>query len=126
MNRDPAATPYDALAERLMAPARSGACMTKNELVVLARLTDASLRISERKRMLVDVLRSARDAAELEAVISRLAAFWRDSLAHYETLVADFPTSAPLLQPWSDKARETLRSLDELAEDVRREAPEQA
>ncbi len=121
MSRDPAATPYDELAARLMTPAKSGAYFTKNEVIVLARLTDASVRIGDRKRMLVDVLRSARSGEELRAVLDRLSSFWKDSLGQYRALSAEFPASAPLFAPWVERANTTLRTLDELAEDLARD-----
>lgn len=56
------AGPFEALARTFMTPAKSGVYLTRNELLVLARLTEASVRINERPRMLVDILRSAQTA----------------------------------------------------------------
>ena len=115
--------PFDDLARRLTTPAVSGVYLARNEIVLLARLEDASLRVGERRRMLVDVLKSAQGPADLDAVLARLAAFVADSLASYRRLAGEFPAAADLLAPWIERATRTDRALAELREDVAAATP---
>lgn len=110
--------PFAELASRIVTPARSGVYLTRNEIVLLARLEDGSVRLGERRRMLEDVFHSARGAEELGAVVARLIAFVQDSLANYRRLAADFPAAEVLLAPWIARATATERRLTELAEDL--------
>ncbi|MEQ1571852.1 MAG: hypothetical protein ABMA64_39865 [Myxococcota bacterium] len=110
--------PFDPIARRLTTPAQCGVYLARNEIVVLARLHDASLRMGERRRMLVDVWKSAGSPAELEAVVVRLADFCRESAARYRELAEAYPGAAALLTPWITKAEATITALEALAEDV--------
>jgi hypothetical protein len=110
---------FDDLSAKLMTPAKSGAYLTRNELLVLARLTEGSLRFNERKRMLVDLFKSAQDADGLVALLERLEAFWRDQLHRYDELSETFPTSAAFFADWQHKARTTLASLEKIRAEVR-------
>lgn len=112
------AGPFEALARAFMTPAKSGVYLTRNELLVLARLTEASVRINERPRMLVDILRSAQTADELIAMVERLADFTRAQLAQYEALVHEYPSSAPVWRPWLERAKRTLVLLDDTRHDI--------
>lgn len=108
----------DALAALLASPARSGAYITRAELINLARLVDGSLRVGERRRMLADVLKSAGSAEALTALVERLKDFWRASAAEYEEVAASSPAGARAMAPWIDRARTTLRRLDEVIEEL--------
>jgi hypothetical protein len=111
--------PLDALAEMLAAPARSGVYLTRNELLILARLSEASLRVGERRRMLADVLKSAGSTEDLAGTLDRLRAFCAESLVAYEGLAAAAPASAAVLAPWIERARGTISKLETLAAEVR-------
>jgi hypothetical protein len=111
--------PFEALAKTFMTPAKSGVYLTRNELVVLARLSEASLRINERPRMLVDIFRSAQTADDLVAIVQRLRDFTVANLEAYEALATEYPSTARLWRPWVDKARRTLVLLDDVAHDIR-------
>ncbi len=113
------AGPMEQLAATFMVPARSGVYLTRNELLVLARISEASLRFNERKRMMVDILRSAQDADQLVALLERLVEFCVASLAEYQALAAAFPQSAPQLQVWMDKTNATITMLKETQEEIR-------
>jgi hypothetical protein len=110
---------FDDLAAKLAAPAKSGAYLTRNELLVLARLTEGSLRFNERKRMLVDLFKSAQDADGLVRLLDRLAEFWRAQLERYDELARAFPTSAPFFADWQVKAKATLGTLEQVRAEVR-------
>lgn len=110
---------FDELAARLAAPAKSGAYLTRNELLVLARLTDGSLRYNERKRMLADIFKSAPDADGLVALLERLLAFWSAQLERYDALAREFPASAPAFAPWQQKATATVATLEKIRAEVR-------
>jgi hypothetical protein len=111
-------SPFEELAARFVAPAKSGVYLARNEIVVLARLEDGSVRLGERKRMLVDVLNSAAGPQELRAVLGRLLAFVRDSLGHYRALSERYDGAAPLFAEWIARAEATERHLVELCEDL--------
>lgn len=111
--------PYEALAKTFLTPAKSGVYLTKNELISLARASEASLRINERPRMLVDVLRSAQSADELVATVDRLLSFTRARLAEYEALVAAYPSSLAVWKPWLERARRTVVLLEDTKRDIR-------
>lgn len=110
---------FDELAARLAAPAKSGAYLTRNELLVLARLTDGSLRYNERKRMLADIFKSAPDADGLVALLERLLAFWGSQLERYGALASEYPASAACFAPWQQKAKATVAALEKIRAEVR-------
>lgn len=111
--------PFEALSETLMTPAKSGVYLAKNELLLLARTSEASLRFNERKRMLVDIFRSAQTGDELVAMMDRLIAFTKESLARYEELATEYPASAATWRPWIDKAKRTVLLLEETKQEIR-------
>lgn len=110
--------PLDALAARLVLPAKSGVYLTKNELIVLARVAEGSLRINERRRMLADVLKSPQTPAELEALLERLVAFSQLHLAAWDELVASYSRAEAFAAPWREKVNATISSLRELGEEL--------
>lgn len=110
--------PLDALAASFAVVAKSGVYLTKNELVVLARVSEASLRINERKRMLADVLKSAQTPGELGALNSRLIDFCRMHLEEYEAQAGLYPKSRALLLPWVERARATIARLEGINEEL--------
>jgi len=110
---------FDDLAAKLMTPAKSGAYLARNELLVLARLTEGSVRFNERKRMLVDLFKSAQDAEGLVALLDRLSEFWRAQLERYDVLAREFPASAPFFADWQEKAKATLATLAQVRSEVR-------
>jgi hypothetical protein len=110
--------PIDALAAQLASPARSGAYITRAELIALAHVADGSLRVSERRRMLADVLKSAGSPEALTAVVAHLQDFWRASVAQYEEIAAGSPAGARAMAPWIARARRTLTRLDEVVEEL--------
>jgi hypothetical protein len=111
--------PFEALARAFMTPAKSGVYLTRNELIVLARLTEASLRINERPRMLVDILRSAQTADELSAMLERLIEFTQAQSHEYRALVEAYPASDATWRPWIDRAERTVLMLRDVQRDVR-------
>lgn len=101
----------DDLAAQLVRPAKSGVYLTKNEIIALARLSDASLRVNERRRMLADVLRSADSAEGLSALFERIIAFCRGSLEAYAALAEQYPSAAPALRGFQESAARTIDRL---------------
>lgn len=110
--------PLDALAAHCVVPAKSGVYLTKNELVILARISEASLRINERRRMLADVLKSPQTPAELQALNSRLIDFCRMHLEEYGAQADLYPKSRTLLLPWMERARATITRLEHVNEEL--------
>ena len=110
--------PLEELATRFVLPAKSGVYLTRNELIVLARVSDASLRINERKRMLADVLKSAQSPAELTTLLRRLIDFCQLHVEAFEDLGRQFPCAAPLAAPWITAARDTMRRLEDVCEEL--------
>jgi hypothetical protein len=110
--------PLDALAARFVLPAKSGVYVTKNELIALARVSDGSLRINERRRMLADVLKSPQNPAELKALFARLIGLCELYLRSWDELIANFPLAVRSAKPWQEKARATIKSLEELTEEL--------
>lgn len=110
--------PLDALAARFVLPAKSGVYLTKNELLTLARLTEGSVRINERRRMLADVLKSPQNPGELSQLVDRLIAFCQSHLDAWEDLLESYPAAAPFAQPWQLKTRATIESLEGMKEEL--------
>lgn len=115
-------SPLEALAAHLCVPQKSGVYLTKNELIALARAAEGSLRINERKRMLVDVLRSPQTPAELSAMLGRLADFCRMQAAEYRSLAVAWPASAPAFAPWIARADASVGELEGLRAELALEA----
>lgn len=110
--------PIEELVATFMTPAKSGVYLAKHELLLLARATEASLRINERKRMLADVLRSAQTQDELAGMLARLGAFCSERIAEYEALAQAYPATAALWRPWVDRARRMRLLLEETQAEV--------
>lgn len=111
--------PLEALAELLTTPAKSGIYATKSEIIALARLSEASLRVNERKRMLADIIRSVGSAEEMCALADRFIALCERSGAQYRELARAYPASAALLDVWGERARRTIEALEEVKEEIR-------
>lgn len=107
------------IAASFVVPQKSGVYLTKSDIISLARASEASLRINERRRMLTDVLRSPQTLDELEALLDRLIAFCSQSAASYQEMVDAYPTSAAVLEPWRAKAQKTVEKLTEIKEELR-------
>lgn len=110
--------PLEALAAHFVVPAKSGVVLTKSELLVLARASEASLRINERKRMLTDVLKSAQSPGELRAMLGRLIGFCHQQVVELEELSASYPVMQPLVQSWRERATQTIASLSAVTEEL--------
>lgn len=110
--------PLDALAARFVLPAKSGVYVTKNELIALARVTEGSLRVNERRRMLADVLKSPQNPAELKVLFGRLIGLCELHLREWDELIGAFPLAARAAAPWQEKARATIKSFEELTEEL--------
>lgn len=110
--------PLEALAGRFVIPARSGVYLTKNELVLLARAADASLRINERKRMLVDVLKSPQTPEAFRGLLHRLSAFCQQQIDEHQALAREYPVIESLGAPWISRAREMIEALSKIEEEV--------
>lgn len=114
------AGPMEQLANLLMTPEKSGVYLTRQELLGLARVSQASLRFNERKRMMLDIFRSTQDGAELVALLERLVDFCTVSLEQYRALVETYPMAAAQLQPWMDRATRTVELLLQTQQEVQR------
>lgn len=103
--------PLDALAAELVIPAKTGFYIAKSELIVLANLTEGSLRVNERRRMLADVLKSPDSLERLSNLIEHIIALAEAHIERYDTLSAAFPAMAPHLKSWRARAEDTIEDL---------------
>ncbi|MFO0594063.1 MAG: hypothetical protein U0228_02130 [Myxococcaceae bacterium] len=108
----------EALAARFVIPHKSGVYLSRNELIALARASDASLRVNERRRMLVDVLKSPQTPAQFRELLERLQAFCRARIEEHEDLAKNYPVMAGLSKEWVDRARATIQALSDAAEEI--------
>jgi hypothetical protein len=106
------------LAAWFVLPSKSGVYLTRNELLALARAADGSLRVSERRRMLADVLKSPQSPQELDALLKRLIEFCRQQREEYQALAVAFPVARPLLQQWLDRVAASVQRLEEVCEEL--------
>lgn len=111
-------SPLAALADHLVIPERSGVYLAKSEIVAFARATEGSLRINERRRMCLDVLRSAQTPAQLAALLGRLRDFCARQVREYRALVEAFPAAAPALGPWVARAEATIAMIEGVLEEL--------
>ncbi len=115
--------PLDQLARQLVVPACAGIYLAKSELIVLAHLSEGSLRVNERRRMLADVLKSPDNLEDLGRLIQRLRAFSQAHIHRYDELADNFPSLGPLLAPWRDKAAKTIDLLADVEAELEETAP---
>ncbi|MBI4819428.1 MAG: hypothetical protein HY791_24365 [Deltaproteobacteria bacterium] len=108
----------DELARHLAIPAKSGIYITKNELMSLARASEASLRVNERPRMLADVLKSAQSPEELSRILDRVIGLCRLQVSHLTELTTLAPTAAPCFEPWQQRVRKTIERLEAIKEEL--------
>jgi hypothetical protein len=106
--------PLDELASTFVVPSKSGVYLTKSEMIALARICEGSLRISDRKRMLADVLKSPDSPEALARLMGHLVDFCSAHVARYEELAADYPSLAPLVAGPAASARRTIERLEAL------------
>ncbi|MEF3192378.1 MAG: hypothetical protein K6347_07535 [Campylobacterales bacterium] len=111
-------TALEELAKTLMTPAKSGFYMTKNELIILARLSEASLRVNERARMLTDIFRSIQSEEEFVGLLERIKLFAAKKEAQYEEIVKEYPRVAPIMEEYLRKVRAMKESIDEVKREV--------
>ncbi len=106
----------DELAKNFVLPYRSGVYLTKSEIIVLANVSDGSLRVNERSRMLADVLKSPNSPKDLAALVGRLGAFCDMHLEWMDAVASTWPALAETLGQSRARAvhtRQTLASLQE-------------
>ncbi len=110
--------PLDQLARQLVIPASAGIYLAKSEMIVLAHLSEGSLRVNERRRMLADVLKSPDNLVDLGRLIQRLRDFSQAHIDRYDELTDSFPSLGPILASWRDKASKTIELLAEVQEEL--------
>jgi hypothetical protein len=103
--------PLDDLAASLVHPEATGIYLTKSEMIVLANLTEGSLRINERRRMLADVLKSPDSLEGLSALVDRIADLCQVHIDRYRELAETYPSLTESMAPWQRKAQATLDRL---------------
>ncbi len=113
--------PLDQLARQLVIPASAGIYLAKSEMIVLAHLSEGSLRVNERRRMLADVLKSPDNLVDLGRLIQRLQDFSQAHIDRYDELTQSFPSLGPILDSWRDKASKTIDQLAEVQEELEHE-----
>lgn len=114
--------PFDDLARQLVVPSKSGIYLAKSEIIVLANLSEGSLRVNERSRMLADVLKSPDNLVDLAALIGRLIAFTQMHLDRADALMEAFPAMSGPTAARRAKAAKTLEMLEDLREELLDEA----
>ena len=113
---------FDHLADSLVIPAETGVYLAKSEMIVLANLTEGSLRVNERRRMLADVLKSPETLEGLSDLIEHIVVHCQAHVARYAELGEAFPAMAGLMSPWSAKAEATIARLRDLQAELAEEA----
>lgn len=111
-------SPLDELADQLVVPSRSGFYIAKSELIVLAHLSEGSLRVNERRRMLADVLKSPDTLEGLSALIGRIESLAQAHQERYRELIEAYPAMADVLRPRQEKLEATLRHLAETRDEL--------
>lgn len=110
--------PLDQLAASLVNPAKCGIYLAKSEVIVLANISEGSLRINERKRMLADVLKSPDNVQDLSKLIGRLIDFCEAHRERYQALQDSFPSLSPSLEPWMQRTAHTIERLEEVRDEL--------
>lgn len=110
--------PLDELASTFVVPSKSGVYLTKNEMIVLARISEGSLRISDRKRMLADVLKSPDSPEALARLVGLLVDFCRAHVERYDELSASYPSLAPHIADPRARAMRTIEQLEGLRSEI--------
>ncbi|MCA9543012.1 MAG: hypothetical protein KC613_01445 [Myxococcales bacterium] len=113
---------FDHLAESLVNPAETGVYLAKSEMIVLANLTEGSLRVNERRRMLADVLKSPETLAGLSDLLEHIVVHCRAHVERYTELGQAWPAMAPTMAPWASKAQATIKRLRDLQAELAEEA----
>ena len=108
----------DELAKNFVIPQRSGVYLAKSEIIVLANLSDGSLRVNERSRMLADVLKSPSSPRDLSALVGRLGAFCAMHVDWMEAVVSTWPALAGPLENARARAIHTQQTLADLQEEI--------
>jgi len=114
--------PFDELAAFLVVPEQSGIYLAKSEIIVLANLSEGSLRVNERGRMLADVLKSPDNLTDLAALVGRLADLCQLHLDHIDAMAETWPATAAISAPRRVKAVGTLERLQDLQEELLEDA----
>ncbi len=110
--------PLDALAASLVKPAKCGIYLSKSEVIVLANISEGSLRVNERKRMLADVLKSPDNVTDLAKLVQLLIDFSEAHVQRYDELQENFPSLSESLAPWRKSALKTIEHLVEVKEEI--------
>ncbi len=110
------------IAAYLLAPARSGLYLSRDDISRLARDRGLPRGFGGRRQMLVNLLRTAADYGELGAVVgalSHLAGVWQAAYAARLEVTPGIPGLAPIAARWQVRLAETQALLDRLEGAVR-------
>lgn len=102
------------LAAFLTTPAESGLCLSKSDLIGLARSVEGSLRVNERKRMLVDIFQCPQNPQEMGELVEWMKRRAEADRSYYLALIGDYSASEPYLRPWIQRCEGTIQKMNEL------------
>ena len=99
------------IAAYLLAPLSSGVYLSRDDIAGLARALQLPRGFGNREQMLLNLLRSAAQYDQADALLTVLTALFADRRAYYAAQAAAWPALRPVWQPWETRGAATVRNL---------------
>jgi hypothetical protein len=111
-------TLIDATVELILSPNKSGAYLTKPDILKVAVMCDLNIILQERKRMLDDLFKAIKSKEELLTIYNVLVSFYTSKKGDYETIFQYFPATKASLEENYKKCTASIGRLEELKEEA--------
>ncbi|WP_201352203.1 hypothetical protein [Hydrogenimonas urashimensis] len=108
---DPLPPAYEGVERQLMALFYSGVYITNADIVKVGKSLGLQLPLKERTALLKQIMQHAYDNDMKPAMLQAFIQLLQERIKSYQTLAQAFPTAAPLIQTWIQKARSTAMLL---------------
>jgi hypothetical protein len=111
-------TVMESTVELILSPNKSGAYLTKPDILKVAAMCDLTIILQERKRMLDDLFKSIKSKEELLEIYDVLISFYTAKKGDFETVFQYFPSVKNSLDENYKKCTATVGRLEELKEEA--------
>jgi len=102
----------------ILSPNKSGAYLSKPDVLKVAVMCGLNIILQERKRMLDDLFKSIKSKEELVAIYDVLISFYTAKKGDYETIFRFFPATKSSLEANYTKCSAAIDKLENLKEEA--------
>lgn len=117
VDEEPVPAFVDDLADKLLAPSKSGVYLSRLDIKRVAEAIDESLPVKERKKMIKALFRHTTSKAYLRRAFDEFNRHLEGRRIIYLELAKEFPASSALFEVWCAKIDKTRKMFDQIVQD---------